>query len=710
MDDNSQSLSKKCPFKKETKYNKPNERSRYFCHRPVHQDHGFCVFHSKKVEEKRKAFLTALTGYIENVEGNEEQKTYEFIGFIFPEIHFHNIIFKKDADFRESQFSGFADFSGSKFLGLADFRESQFAGNVTFRDSQFAGKVTFTRCDFASKTNFINCQFSGTIDFTNNQLHGNTDFRMSKYLRYANFCDNKFYRYTNFGESQFIGNSDFSRNQFSMTTCFMKIKFFQRFECSQAVFHNEVFFSNTHFAYLKNVGGGETTGMHWEGAVLQEASLWGIKELTNHSFRDAFLLSISLAGKRLVNCDFTGAVFDAVHTRGWEPDPATLDNTKYIYTDYTVEPDPDNPERTLYTPVLESRVPGDGEFGVGPNAGFTLKEFLKQPFVWSITPNIPLHLRTAVGNYFRFFADYVRVTEGIPVDIATHAEGQRIRVEFRCETATDKEHIKPWFEKYLLLLKQKPEDIRPENHNPAATADEREMMIIDLRHQVSTLQTKISYTERLLQKEEEKNQILMFKNDPASMMPAKALTYSAQVFFLNADIEGFQAASQQDGEIHKTLPAFLIDQTRPTPHDVAPSKREGDCIKLFWKDGVELCFAADQLRDALKPLRRKHPAIKGMRIVLGSGLCDRTEKNGMVEVAGDPITETCRVDPLMKAWLKGNQKDPNQIWCTEAFKIAIDGKDSRITFEEISERFDLKNKHASPGTGPDRLYRVTITL
>jgi len=44
-------------------------------------------------------------------------------------------------------------------------------------------------------------------------------------------------------------------------------------------------------------------------------------------------------------------VIDALHTRGWKPDAKTLSNTKYIYTDYTVEEIIDEGEFANFTIV-----------------------------------------------------------------------------------------------------------------------------------------------------------------------------------------------------------------------------------------------------------------------------------------------------------------------------------------------------------------------
>ncbi|MGN7610690.1 hypothetical protein ACQZV8_01245 [Magnetococcales bacterium HHB-1] len=118
-------------------------------------------------------------------------------------------------------------------------------------------------------------------------------------------------------------------------------------------------------------------------------------------FRDAFLISLSLAEKKLIDCDFTGAVFDAVQTRGWEPDEATLKNTKYIYTNFKKKKVVENGrESVVYEKDKNSRVPaGDGVFGEGDYQDFRLDDYLKEPYTWSFAQKFPDEIRSSVVNY-----------------------------------------------------------------------------------------------------------------------------------------------------------------------------------------------------------------------------------------------------------------------------------------------------------------------
>src|SRR5688572_17345177 len=66
-----------------------------------------------------------------------------------------------------------------------------------------------------------------------------------------------------------------------------------------------------HIAFLKKL---DCRRANMDGAVLHTAQVWENPRLENYSFRNAFLISVNLADKQLIDRDFTGAVFKAVLT------------------------------------------------------------------------------------------------------------------------------------------------------------------------------------------------------------------------------------------------------------------------------------------------------------------------------------------------------------------------------------------------------------
>src|SRR5581483_327296 len=112
----------------------------------------------------------------------------------------------------------------------------------------------------------------------------------------------------------FFGGVNFERTLFNRRSHFEGTRF-----------HGEVLLTQTHIAVLKKF---VSSHVNMDGAVLHTADFWDNERLSHYSFRDAFLISVNLAGKELENCDFTGAVFKSVLTQGWKPDARTRRNTK----------------------------------------------------------------------------------------------------------------------------------------------------------------------------------------------------------------------------------------------------------------------------------------------------------------------------------------------------------------------------------------------
>jgi hypothetical protein len=129
-------------------------------------------------------------------------------------------------------------------------------------------------------------------------------------------------------------------------------------------------------------------------------------------------------------------------------------------------------------------------------------------------------------NYIQFFTEFAKIAQGIDTEIRTRREGDRIRVEFLCETRENKERIKDIFLEYLSFWNQEADKIVVVfSEHSHATSVERDMMVIDLKNQVRDLQTQLEYKERLLESEKEKTKILQDFTDFTKKMsdPSKIL-------------------------------------------------------------------------------------------------------------------------------------------------------------------------------------------
>ncbi len=97
------------------------------------------------------------------------------------------IVFKKDAVFNSSVFSGQTRFSNAHFKGLAgfdgcifsrvcSFRKVIFSGRTMFRTAAFEGYGLFNDAVFANDTRFANSSFGKGANYTNAQFRNRCDF------------------------------------------------------------------------------------------------------------------------------------------------------------------------------------------------------------------------------------------------------------------------------------------------------------------------------------------------------------------------------------------------------------------------------------------------------------------------------------------------------------------------------------------------------
>jgi uncharacterized protein YjbI with pentapeptide repeats len=380
---------------------KTNGKKSPCCH-PVFGNGKLCVFHSPEVEIKGSAFAAALPEILKQTSSSAAPTVFDFKGFVFPRTDFRKHIFRGIADFRAAIFTDDVDFRDAVFYQQADFHTTEFRGNAGFFGVDFWNSIRMLGTIFQRRAIFNGCKFRGSTAF-----HG------CKFLEFASWQASKFSKPVVFQSNEFVRDSDFRQAVFFGGVDFYQTLFRRRVDFEGARFHGEVQFTETHIAFLKKLS---CRHANMDGAVLHTAQIWENERLSYYSFRGAFLISVNLAGKEITDCDFTGAVFKAVLTVGWKLDRQTRLNTKYIYTDYRTEEVqlPDHSVRRVYAPVLESRVPAEGNFGEGEHQNFTFADYLREPIRMNIALSVPPLLRNAVTNYLQLFADFLKITHCCP--------------------------------------------------------------------------------------------------------------------------------------------------------------------------------------------------------------------------------------------------------------------------------------------------------
>lgn len=456
-----------------------------------------CVFHAPDFREKASAFTRALTELLGAAKTSAGLADLDFKGFVFPRVDFRGYAFRGIADFRGAIFTGDVDFRGASFLQQADFHTTEFRGSAEF----FA-------VFFASTARFLGTIFRGRAIFNGSKFNGSTAFHGCKFQDFAAWQGSKFKTPAVFQSNEFFRDADFRQAVFRGGVNYYQTLFRGRTDFEGTRFHGEVLFTETHIAFLKKLS---CRHANMDGAVLHTAQIWENEWLSHYSFRGAFLISVNLAGKEITDCDFTGAVFKAVLTVGWKPDHQTRRKTKFIYTDYRAPEiqTPDGVKRRIYTPVLESRVPAEGNFGEGEHAAFTFTDYLREPLRMNVALSVPPLLRTAVTNYLQLFTDFLNVTQGIPVELRTRLEGSKLRVEFLAQTEEDLNAIRESFAEYQRNAGRNFEELKLHiAFRKDISPLERELFLMKMENQLNLLRTELTYTQALLSKTEENRNLL----------------------------------------------------------------------------------------------------------------------------------------------------------------------------------------------------------
>lgn len=471
-----------------------------------------CVFHLPATQKTRDDFGAAFRQYLNDAEGLKPSESFDCRGYIFPDI-----------DLSRSRFFGTADFRGAVFTGPVEFRSSTFHSQVDFHTAQFLCSAGFFGVYFESVARFLGVRFNGRAIFSGAKFFGATTFHGCKFIDFTAFQAAKFDKPLSFHANEFLKDADFRSAIFYDGADFYESSFGSRLDFQGARFHGELRLSNAHIKFLKKLN---CRHANLSGVVLHTTQIWENDTLTNYDFRDAFLLSVNLSGKIILNSDFTGAVFKSVLTIGWRPDRRTLDNTKFIFTDYTTTEQigPSGKKTRVYSPVRSSRVPAEGDFGLGEHADFTLYTYLHEPARLNIALSVPPLLRTAVVNYLQLFSDFLKVTQGIPVELRTRLEGSKLRVEFLANSEDDLGVIRQAFAEYQQSANLDFEQLKLRIQFSVQTSPlERELFLMKMESQLNMLRTELTYTKALLSKSEE-HQALLKQVAEASRAPITLLT------------------------------------------------------------------------------------------------------------------------------------------------------------------------------------------
>ena len=470
---------------------------RTYCQHIKNTGKSLCLFHLPIGEKTQADFAKAFQEKLLSASDQKLSDVFDCKGFIFPKINLAKAKFCSIADFRDARFTSDADFRGATFHGQADFHTTEFERAATFFGVYFESSTRFLGTRFHGRTVFNGSKFLAAITF-----HG------CKFFNFAAFQATKFNTNLTFQSNEFTADADFRSAIFYEGVDFSDTIFGGRVDFEGARFHGELCLSNAHIKFLKKL---ECYRADLRGAVLHTTQIWENDTLTNYDFSGAFLLSVNLSGKRILDSDFTGAVFKSVLTVGWRPDRKTLANTKYIFTDYSVFERIDSWGKKLriYSAIPSSRVPAQGEFGVGEHSNFTLYNHLHEPARLNVSLNVPAILRTAVTNYLQLFGDFVKVTEGIPVELRTRLEGSMLRVEFLAQTEDDLEIVKASFQEFQANANLNFNDLRLKIKFAINTPQlDRDLFLMKMEGQINLLRAELTYTQALLSKSEEHQAIL----------------------------------------------------------------------------------------------------------------------------------------------------------------------------------------------------------
>ena len=154
-------------------------------------DKKFCIFHSKKVDEKEEEFYREFERQYPKGFLNQKNEIV-LTGFVFPYFNF----------FRNCHIDKMISFNGSSFL-----RET------TFENTVFLKKVGFINVKFENEINFKKAYFCNDVSFDSAEFYKFTDFRYAKFFEKVYFSDAYFEKNINFNLAIFIGQVFFTKSE-----------------------------------------------------------------------------------------------------------------------------------------------------------------------------------------------------------------------------------------------------------------------------------------------------------------------------------------------------------------------------------------------------------------------------------------------------------------------------------------------------------------
>jgi hypothetical protein len=353
----------------------------------------------------------------------------------------------------------------------------------------------------------------------------------------------------------------------------------------------------------------------------------------------------------------------------------------------------DGSKRRTYSPVAESRVPAEGNFGEGEHLNFTFADYLREPVRMNVALSVPPLLRTAVTNYLQLFTDFLQVTQGIPVELRTRLEGSKLRVEFLAQTEEDLGAIRQSFDEYQRNAGRNFEELKLHiAFRKEVTALERELFLMKMETQINHLRTELTYTKALLEKTQENRDLLAriveSSRSPRLLfepwkMPVQARPYQSEISVLHADLANYSGAVQAKDAPRAALQSFLAE-VQSEIQAQTPCRRvkaQGDGFMIFSTDSLWLFEVAQQLGGRLDQFKLRNPSSLGsFRCVLNRGRVNCVVVDGLEDFEGDMVIECVRVDQPMKGYLQQQGLAGNRIWCTEAFKTDVENRSSHLRF------------------------------
>nr|VFK12317.1 MAG: Uncharacterized protein YjbI, contains pentapeptide repeats [Candidatus Kentron sp. LPFa] len=621
----------------------------------------------------------------------------------------------KEIDFKECQFMKSADFFGAKFEKLVSFRQSIFYEECTLKQVVFDGEVSAESSKFKDNLLAEKSRFNGKADFSKSTFRKKIDFPDSRFFAEARFSDSYFHRDLVLDRGRFEGRALFQDCVFTGNLFARYCEFSEPTEFQGAQFHNELDFTGTKFAFMKNSmeKTESNAGVRFYRAILEDSHFWGTDIIDGYSFEDAFLLSLNLSNKQIKNCNFTGAVVSGVNTRNWSLDETTKQNTKYVYSDYKVERViENNEEKTIYKPDEDSIVPAEGHFGEGEHENYTIQEYLKSLCVWSLSLRVPPTLRKAFLDYIHFFSEYVRATEMVDVEIRTRREGKKLRVEFVTETEDEKKLVQDVFPRFLSTARPGlGSDLEFLIRDPDMTQQERDGLIKDHDAEIANFRQRLTSKSELLENEKEKNALLLefikrLESHPTGATNLMVVKDEETICAIHMDIAGYSKATADQPALSPAIQSKLneVMEQLKQDRDVQQVRGTGDGLLIIVSNSETAAWIAGEVRSEIRKFnRRKGNFIKGVRTIIGYGMAFKEQHGESVAYTGQVLTQVNRLDQPMKRFMNENPSEGDfPIWCSEAYFSEMEGKSPEVRFERIGP-VELDKE-----AGTQTVYRVVL--